>query len=552
MLTLRPYQEAAIGGLFDWWQRETGNGLLVLPTGTGKSIVIARLCQLCHEWDPTVRILMLTHVQELVAQNFQELIGLWPEAPVGINSAGLGRREVRQMTFASIQSVWRKSTRFGKIDIVLVDEAHLIPRKDSTMYQKLLGDLRIMNPDIRIVGLTATPYRLDSGRLDEGKDALFAGVAYDYSIRDAIDEGYLVPPVTRATTAVLDTDGVGRRGGEFIPGQLAAAVDISELNEAIVKEVVAKGVDRRSWLFFCSGVEHAQHIAEIVERHGISCSVIHAGTEKDERRGIIAAFKRGEIRALASMNVLTTGFNAPAVDLIAMLRPTESLGLYIQMVGRGTRLAPGKADCLVLDFAKNIERHGPIDVAEARKKFTADAPGEAPVKLCPACHTYVYAATSVCECGYEWPKPELKIVQRHSTAAILSTQAPSSAGQWVPVDAWGLRRHEKLGGIDSLKVTYEAGLTTFNEWICIEHEGFAGDKARAWWTKRGGNAPSPKTIEEALDRAAELVRPDEIFVRPDGKYQKIAAARNLSGVQSRREALGPPHVSRDWRDEVPF
>src|SRR4029079_13729692 len=165
----------------------------------------------------------------------------------------------------------------------------------------------------------------------------------------------------------LDVGDVGSRGGEFIAGQLQAAVDRDPITQPALDEVMLHGQGRRSWLLFCSGVEPASHVAEALRERGVGCATIFGDTPAYERDRIIAAFKRGEIRALASMGVLTTGFNAPGVDLIAMLRPTKSTGLYVQMAGRGTRLAPGKADCLVLDFAGNVARHGPIDAVKPKR-----------------------------------------------------------------------------------------------------------------------------------------------------------------------------------------
>ena len=214
-----------------------------------------------------------------------------------------------------------------------------------------------------MIGLTATPFRLDSGMLHEGKNALFTDIAYEVPVRDLIDQGYLSPLVSKQPATRLDVSKVGTRAGDFIARDLAAAVD----QDAITRAAVSR--DHRPW-------RGAEILAGLLlrRRPRAPCrrGIPHAGaspvatifgdTPKDERDAIIAAFKRGEIRALASMGVLTTGFNAPAVDLIALLRPTKSAGLYVQMVGRGTRLAPGKENCLVLDFAGNVRRHGPIDL----------------------------------------------------------------------------------------------------------------------------------------------------------------------------------------------
>ena len=339
-LRLRPYQRAAIDAIYAYFTVESGHPLVVIPTAGGKSLVMAAFIQEVLTHWPDERIIILTHVRELISQNFSELIRLWPEAPAGIYSAGLNRRDVEaQILFAGIQSVHKKAYAIQRADLVLVDEAHLIPRSANTTYRRFLDDLTRINPQLKIIGLTATPYRLDSGMLHTGPDALFDDIAFEVSVRELIDQGYLAPLTSKQTSTQLDVSGVASRGGEFIAGQLEAAVDRDPITQAAIDEVVAYGQDRRSWLMFCAGVDHAQHVCDAVQSRGVSCATIFGHTPKAERDRIIAAFKRDEIRALASMGVLTTGFNAPAVDLIAMLRPTKSTGLYVQMAGRGTRLA---------------------------------------------------------------------------------------------------------------------------------------------------------------------------------------------------------------------
>lgn len=387
MLKLRPYQQEAIDAIYAYFGKHTGNPLIVIPTAGGKSLVMAAFSEGVLKTWPDQRILIVTHVRELIAQNHAEMLGLWPEAPAGVYSAGLGRREAdARILFAGIQSVHRKAVEIGHCDLVLIDEAHLIPVSSATMYRRFIDELMAINPKLKVIGFTATPYRLDSGMLHEGDAALFTDLAFEVSVRELIDRGYLCPLVSKQPKTRLDVGGVGSRGGEFIASELQAAVDKEAITRAAVSEVIAYGAERKSWLAFCSGVEHARHVAEEFRGRGITCSTIFGDTPKDERDKIIAAFKRGEIRALASMGVLTTGFNAPGVDLIAMLRPTKSAGLYVQMAGRGTRLAPGKANCLVLDFAGNVSRHGPIDLVEPRRPGGAGG-GEAPTKVCPECES---------------------------------------------------------------------------------------------------------------------------------------------------------------------
>jgi DNA repair protein RadD len=521
MLTLRPYQQAAITSIYGYFQNSTGNPLVVIPTAGGKSLVMAAfVAGVLKAW-PEQRILIVTHVRELIAQNHAEMIGLWPEAPAGIYSAGLGKREAQaRILFAGIQSIHRRAQEVGHTDLVLIDEAHLIPGNSSTMYRRFLDGLARINPALKVIGLTATPFRLDSGMLHDGKNALFTDIAYEAPVRDLIDAGYLSPLVSKQPATRLDVSKVGTRAGDFIQRDLAAAVDQEAVTRSAVTEIIEHGRERKSWLTFCSGVDHARHVAEEFSRQGITCPTIFGDTPKEERDAIIAAFKRGEIRALASMGVLTTGFNAPAVDLIALLRPTKSAGLYVQMVGRGTRLAPGKENCLVLDFAGNVRRHGPIDLVRPRRPGEAGG-GEAPTKVCPMCESIIALSATECpDCGHVFPAREVKIAPTAATLPVLSPKV-----QWLPVHGVSYSRHDKLGGLPSLKVTYSCGLKPYSEWVCIEHQGYARQKAAEWWRKRAPGCSVPLNVDEAIAQATRLASPSAISVRPSGRYVEISGHR---------------------------
>lgn len=521
MLTLRPYQNAAISSIYGYFKTNKGNPLVVIPTAGGKSLVMASFIEGVLKVWPDQRILIVTHVRELIAQNHAEMIGLWPEAPAGIYSAGLGKREAQaRVLFAGIQSIHRRAHEIGHTDLVLIDEAHLIPGNSSTMYRRFLDALQAINPALKVIGLTATPFRTGSGMLHEGKDALFTDIAYEAPVRDLIDAGFLSPLISKQPATRLDVSKVGTRAGDFIARDLAAAVDQDATTRAAVTEIITHGKDRKSWLAFCSGVDHARHVAEEFARQGITCRTIFGDTPKEERDAIIAAFKRGEIRALASMGVLTTGFNAPAVDLIALLRPTKSAGLYVQMVGRGTRLAPDKENCLVLDFAGNVRRHGPIDLVRPKRPGDGGG-GEAPTKVCPECDSIMALSATECpDCGYVFPAREVKIAPTAATLPVLSPKV-----QWLPVHGVSYSRHDKRGGRPSMKVTYSCGLKSYNEWVCVEHQGYARQKALEWWRKRAPGCPMPCTVDDAIAQAGQLTRPTAISVRPSGRFLEISGYR---------------------------
>jgi DNA repair protein RadD len=405
MVSLRDYQQRAIDQLYQWFRENpVGNPCIEMPTGSGKSHVIAGLCEyILRSW-PDQKILMLTHVKELIEQNYLKLLKHWPSAPVGIYSAGLGEKNLgKSITIAGIQSVYKKASEIGHIDLVIVDEAHLINHRSTGMYRDLLANLEEINPRLRIVGLTATPYRLGHGLITD-EPAIFSSIISPTSITELISLGYLAPLKSKRTKSLLDTSGVAKRGGEYVESELAKVVDIPEKNDVIVQEIIARSENRKSWLVFCTGVEHAENIAESLKSAGIKSECVTGKTPATERSMIIDSYRAGEIQALTSANVLTTGFDAPNTDLLVFLRPTLSPGLYVQMAGRGMRIKNHAKDCLVLDFAGNIWEHGPITAITVPEK-TGTGMKKKSVKQCPECDEILLSTQNTCSiCGYEFPK----------------------------------------------------------------------------------------------------------------------------------------------------
>lgn len=551
MLELRPYQRQAVDALYDYWQDKAGSPLLVLPTGAGKSLVLATVCKELIENYPDMRILIVTHVRELILSNFSELLNIWPFAPAGIFSAGVGRRDAHaQIIFGGVQTIASKTDQIGHVDLVMVDEAHLMPRKSETQYGKLLDGLRAINPDLKLVGLTATPYRLGEGSLHEGEGALFDDIAYDLPISDLIDGGYLVRPISKGMATTYDVAGVGKLGGDYKQNALQAAVDKDDLTTAVVDEIVAygtaPGAERRAWLCFCSGVDHAYHMRDEIRSRGFSCETVTGETPAGERDKILGDFKAGRLRALTNNSVLTTGTNLPIIDLVAFCRPTQSAGLYVQMAGRGLRLYPGKENCLFLDFAGVVRKHGPIDAVTPPSARSGN--GEAPVKLCPqesgGCGSLVHASVRQCpDCGYEFPVDDTPKIQKQADDVPMLSKGEAT---WRTVTRRRFAFHEGKGGKPpSVKVTYSQGLTQFNEWLCFEHSGYAQSKAHRWWSQHGGARPFPKTVLEALERQNELKETAEISVRPDGRYWSVVGHRVADA-----QAASNDNVPADWAAEL--
>lgn len=528
-LTLRPYQSESIQAVYDYFTEGRGDApVVVVPTGGGKSLIVAAFMQRALSEFPETRILAAAHIKELISQNYQELVRLWPEAPAGIYSAGLGRRQSRaQLLFCGVQSVYRKTAEIGHVDLLMIDEAHLVGRSSSSQYGQLIAGLRSINPYMKIIGLSATPWRMDSGPLYDGKGAIFDGMAYDIRVDMLVREGYLSPLVSKRPDSLMDTSGLHKRGGEFIDSEMSARFDNDDLTKAAVSEIMHFGQDRKAWLVFCIDVQHALHVRDELRRNGIHAENITGETPATERDMLVRRYKAGEIKCLTSVNVIATGFNAPHVDLIAMMRPTASTALYIQQAGRGLRKAPGKENALVLDFAGNVMRHGPVDAINPvrPKKDDPDAPpGEAPAKMCPECNSIVHAAVKECsDCGYLFPPPEVSISHRAGTAAIMRLTAPEP--EWEPVLDVVYERHKgRDGKPDSLRAEYLIGGSVAREWVCFEHVGYPRQKAVAWWMERAGTTP-PNTVAEALARIAEVRAPLEAVPLRNGKFINIGRVK---------------------------
>lgn len=526
-MNLRHYQQSAIDELMEWFHKNpNGHPCLELPTGAGKSHIIAAICKMIvQEW-PDQRILMLTHVKELIEQNAQKMRQHWPNAPMGIYSASLRRKNLDEsIVFAGIQSIRTKARQLGHVDLIIIDECHLVGHKDQGSYRTFINDLTEINPALRIIGLTATPYRLGHGLITD-KPALFDAIInpISCSIQRLVADGYLSPLKSKATNTKLNVDGVGKRGGEFIESQLQDAVDDALTNEQVVDEIIERAEDRRSWLIFCTGIDHASHILEIMRHKGINAEIVTGNTPMLEREDIIRRFRSGEIKALTNANVLTTGFDAPDTDLIAFLRPTTSPGLYVQMAGRGMRLKSHTDHCLVLDFAGNVERHGPITNVEPPKKAGDGVP---PIKVCPNCEEIVHASTRTCpECEYEFPFEEKEKILKLSDIDIMGGDDTRT----MNVSEWAWVPHtSRTSGKEMLRVTYYGDLNVepVTEYFPITHEGYAGDKARRLMAsiimKVGGGQEwlQDENINELAALLSDHQPPSQVEYTKDGKFHRV-------------------------------
>lgn len=541
--TLRPYQRAAVDGLWRYLADGLGRApLIVAPTGAGKSIILAAICREWLEADPGVQILVATHVKELVEQNAEKLAALIGAGAVGVHSAGLGRRDCdERVIVGGVQSLVNRVQDLGPRHVVIVDECHRIPRDGDGQYRTLL---RAVQPRA-LVGLTATPGRMDSGPLHEGDGALFDGIAYDIDMVSLIKDGFLAHLRPQRTRAQLDLTGARIERGDFVLDELETALNDRAVLGAALTEWEEAG--RRQTLVFCASVRQAEIVLELLRDRGHTAELITGETRADDRERWIAAYKDGRLPVLVNVMVLTTGFDAPATDCIVCFRPTASTGLYVQIMGRGSRIAPGKKDCLVLDFAQNVQRHGPVSHPTwQKKKSGADPVGESGplVKVCKGCGAEIALAATSCEfCGHECPR-EFRIRPNASTLELIDMGLP----QELEVVSTSENLHHASSGNTCLRVDFWARPDRnetpmlYSAWYVI-----AGKEAAVRMGRRNLSRALGIQLPDDPDVALEAVREHlayriggSITVKRDGKYLRV-------------ERWKPgERVVQDELDECPF
>ncbi len=558
MMQLRPYQLEAVQAVYRHLRERDDNPCVVIPTAGGKTPVMATICRDAVQlWQG--RVLILAHVRELLEQAAEKLRLVAPDLPVGIYSAGLKRRDLGYaVTIAGIQSIYEKACDVGAVDLVIVDEAHLIPPDGEGMYRTFLADMKRINPAVRVIGMTATPFRMRSGTIC-APDNILNAVCFEIGVRELIVQGYLCPLRTKAGSQHPDYDQLHVRGGEYIAGEVEDLMDDDNLVLPACREVVEYTKDRRSVLIFASGVRHGQHICHVMaERHKVECGFVCGETLPFERDETLRRFRAGELKYLCNVNVLTTGFDAPNIDCVVILRPTLSPGLWYQMVGRGFRLHPGKIDCLVLDFGGNALRHGPVDALRI-SATESNGDGETPAKECPQCHAVIAAGYANCpECGHEFPERNRR---RHEATAssegILSDQTTRTEHQVSEVFyAVHVKRGAPPDAPRTMRVDYRIGFNEYvSEWVCFEHDGYPRQKAVQWWSRRSSE-PVPATADEAVELAemGALAKTLAITVehKAGDRFDRVVAYR--LGVRPPRldSEDGLPECVSAQDDSVPF
>lgn len=556
-MKLRDYQQGAIDALFEWWATKQGeNPLIVIPTAGGKTIVFCTIIKQLLEQYPDTRVMVLAHTKELVDQAEKKMLTVWPEAPVGVYAASLNRRQLNTVTIASRDTIKNVIETVGKFDLVFIDEAHLIAPSETSGYMKIISALREVNPFVNVIGFTATPYRTGSGFIyGDDEKHIFKAPAYEARIAKLMNQGYLCPITAKQVKkdAVADTSEIKTTAGDFNKGQLQDLVIQENIIQSSLDEweELAYNQGRRSSVFFCVSILHAELVSQELLKRGYDVPVIQGGTNPTERAQMLEDFDRGNLVGIANVGCLTTGWDAPRLDCVAIMRPTKSLGLFMQMVGRGLRLHESKENTLLLDFGGCLDRFGPIDIAQppTRKGVKDDR-----TKVCPECESIVGFFKRKCpDCEHEFIPPVVKICPKcgeenapsaakcaacghafvdHSTKA--STKAVMSGDlqpelKTVPVEKITLSEAKAKSGRNYLRVTYTQDmLNHYTKNLMVGFPGYAGQKAATeWQTMARPNMATPNSPDLAVgwfNHDSEILRPVEsITVNMNSKYKDIVS-----------------------------
>jgi DNA repair protein RadD len=424
------------------------------------------------------------------------------------------------------------------------------------MYRTFLTAAQTINPQLRVIGLTATPFRLQAGPIClPPPEGILNSICYEAGVKELIQAGYLAPLKSKAGVQKPDLSRLHVRQGEFVAEEVELAMNQDPLVYAACREIAHYMRDRKSCLLFASSIAHGRKIADTIRQVAAQeCGFLDGDSASLFRAATIDRFRDGSLKYLCNVNVLTTGFDAPNIDCIALLRPTLSAGLFYQMVGRGLRLFPGKADCLILDFAGNILRHGPIDQIRINKPCKAGS-GEAPAKECTACHALLACGYGVCpDCGYVFPPSDKPLHDAEATdEGILSGQVMQTVYEvrdvFYSVHA---KKDADPEAPKTMRVDYRVGLfQRVSEWICFEHAGWPRRKAEEWWRQRSSD-PVPASAQQAVDiaEAGGVATPKTIAVRSVAgeKFDRIVGYE----LGEKPEAVLQTFPTSSPDDEIPF
>lgn len=491
--------------------------LIMAATGAGKTIYFSELCrQLLTQW-PHLRIAILAHRGLLVEQAKDKLLKVWPEAKIGIACASAGSKKDTEspVTIGTIQTLINHTATIAPFDLIIIDEAHrLQPMNKKSQYQEFLKTMIRYNPAVRVLGVTATPYRLGHGYV-YGKvcrpdnENWFPALNYRIGISDLQKQGYLCGYRAKEAKNISSDLNRVKVSGDFNISELSEVMSRTEHVGSAVNTVEQYAKDRKRIVVFCVTIEHAEKVAEAFKSADHRAMAIHSEMPGGQREMIMREFEAGRLRILVNVGVLTEGWDSPAVDCILLCRPTKSAALYVQMCGRGLRPFPGKEDVLILDLSNNCSEHGDPD--NPRIPIPGRAGKADPIlKVCPKCFELIPVGAKECRaCGYVYP---VEIKEQNGTVEMRSVQwSRAPAPKVMEVLEKNFKEYTSKAGnrMMRLSLTCQPSDSIQSVWVneFFDFDGnneWANGKAKRLWEGLTGTIP-PESVEEAEWRAEELL-----------------------------------------------
>lgn len=545
VIELRPYQLRTLDTVWDALQYKH-NVLIKAPCSAGKTILFSKIIQRLLRENETFRALILVDREILVTQSRDKLHFVAPElsAHVGIVCASVtAEKDVnKRVTVASRQTLINQIDQFPPVQLIIVDEAHLMapPKEDKLIpdqFAVIVNKLREYNPKVRLIGCTASPYRLGTGYIygnqnKEGTLPYFDIVDAEITTKELLAGGYIAPLVGRANTGKEledDLSKVAITGGEYNLGQLSNVMCKQTHVQSCVESWQRYASDRKKTLVFCTTIEHSEVVAKAFRDTGIGSTAIHSKLSPLELELGMKWLENGNVPVFTSVAKLTTGMDVVDIDCIIMARPTKSTALYQQCIGRGQRLADGKTDCLVIDLVGCTKEFG-TDMDALKVAIPSNGNGEAPYKICPGdkhdgtvCGQSVHASLKYCPgCGYEFPVDEAVEAKIGKLEKVEFNKVPDPE-EYTVTHVEYYPHESRATGKKLIKVEYQCGMTLrFNEWVCLPdyYSGYAVDKARDWWEDRS-DEPFPDSVDEFMFLADTLIQPTSVVVVQEGKYYKV-------------------------------
>lgn len=519
--TPRWYQDEGSDTIIKVIKDKNKHPICAIPTGAGKTLII---CLIILKWlkdNPNKNVLVLSHVKEILEQNYKSLKENLDEE-IGLYSAGFNSKEIKRVTVAGIQSARNNKDSFKNFGIIIIDECHLVSEYDEGTYRAFLSSFSNVN----YVGLTATPFRA-RGYIHLSEEKLFTEIAYDLTTykmyNRLVKEGYLAKLYSKPTNIKLTVPkGVRSQSGDWVNNDLDILFNNDRVTDAALVEVdnILKSGFYKKVLVFCINIKHAESVSNKFNVLGYKSNFVHSKMEQD-RDEVFKSFRNGDLDILTNVEVATIGLDVPDIDMIVLLRPTQSLALYSQMVGRGSRPFPDKEHCLILDFAENVSRLGPVNDLKIDQKGKPIKGGDAPTKECPNCGILNHPIAKHCiACGHEFLF-KVKLTQESSELSVVKKIEP----QELTVASVSYNRHKKKGRPDSLRIDYRVGLRKYSKWLSVESNSLNAAESAFRFVqntlKDGEEINQEYTVENLLKNSNKFKKPIKIIVDVNEKYPEI-------------------------------